>query len=383
MPYFLKYYFDVNQENKKLRPQVDLEGNADCYNLGYVENVIKGQLLAELVPLSPDMKVNQHSAHLYDEMILPQGPNTCVDPEHPHYLIATANGYPFYHNGTVQVKKTLEIPSNVDFHIGNIFFVGDTIVHGTVRAGFEVESNNVIIHKNVEGAVIRARRNMHVMEGVRGGAGGHCLLAAGKNLRISFAEKAELRAGKNMLVMGSTLHSDMYVGNNLFVRQRVMGGTIQCQNTIYVGGNVGNSAFIPTHLYLGYNPAELRKLEQVERAITQFAEKIRNYENQLRHKTEEKDLLERKLTMSCERRDHLQTYRNQLWKTIRSVDDTIGSRLVIKGTVYPGVEIAIGQALMSIKEESRNVCFTLQGQEVIMRSAERIDERVLIPEADA
>lgn len=52
MDMYLRHYFDPNFDYQSLRPTPAGQGDTDCYNLGYVQNVVKGQILAELVPLA-------------------------------------------------------------------------------------------------------------------------------------------------------------------------------------------------------------------------------------------------------------------------------------------------------------------------------------------
>ena len=54
MPYFLKHYFDPYYDYMDPAPRVDAEGHADNFSLGYVHNVVKGQVLAELIPFEKD-----------------------------------------------------------------------------------------------------------------------------------------------------------------------------------------------------------------------------------------------------------------------------------------------------------------------------------------
>ena len=48
--YYLRHYFNPDFDYLNLKPGGD-NGASDVYSLGYVQNVIAGQVLAELVPL--------------------------------------------------------------------------------------------------------------------------------------------------------------------------------------------------------------------------------------------------------------------------------------------------------------------------------------------
>ena len=105
-------------------------------------------------------------------------------------------------------------------------------VHGSVRSGFSVQANNLRIMGMVEGGVARARRDLMVDGGARGGAGQHCLLDAGDKLLTPFLEKIEARARGNMVVEKYCLYSTVYAGANMVVREQVYGSTINAYGSV-------------------------------------------------------------------------------------------------------------------------------------------------------
>ncbi len=48
--YYLRHYFNPDFDYLNLKPGGD-SGSTDVYSLGYVPNVIAGQVLAEILPL--------------------------------------------------------------------------------------------------------------------------------------------------------------------------------------------------------------------------------------------------------------------------------------------------------------------------------------------
>ena len=158
---YLQHYFNPDFDYLQLQPIVSVKGQADLYNLGYVQNVVKGQVIAEMIPL--EAIENPIPRFVLEQEKFPQGPNTYIDPAYPHYLLSDVNGYVFYYNGKISVKKVLNVRSNVDFHTGNIAFVGDVMVHKDVKAGFQLQANTIIINGMVEGGEVRSRKDMKIM----------------------------------------------------------------------------------------------------------------------------------------------------------------------------------------------------------------------------
>ncbi|MDE5831939.1 MAG: FapA family protein, partial [Desulfovibrio sp.] len=227
MKYYLKHFFNPDHDHQNAKPGGGLgtDENADVYSMGYAQNVIPGQLLAQIVPLdqvagTPDPRFIRNSP------ALPQGANTVVHPDHPDYLIADSRGYVFYNEGKITVKGLLNVRQNVDFRTGNIFFVGDMAVHGSVRSGFSAQANNLRVKGMVEGGIVRARRDLMVDGGARGGSGQHCLLDAGGKLLSPFLEKVEARARGNMAIEKYCLYSTVYAGANMIVRGQMYGSVV-------------------------------------------------------------------------------------------------------------------------------------------------------------
>ena len=251
MQYYLRHYFNPDFDYLRPKPGVGEDGeSSDLYSLGYVQNVIAGQLLAEVIPLE-QAGAEPDPRFVLSRPVLPGGANTRVDPAYPNYLLSTSNGYVFYNNGKITVKRLLNVRQDVSFRTGNIFFVGDMAVHGSVRSGFSVQANNLRIMGMVEGGVARARRDLMVDGGARGGAGQHCLLDAGDKLLTPFLEKIEARARGNMVVEKYCLYSTVYAGANMVVREQVYVSTINAYGSVYVGRQLGNKAAISTKIYLG------------------------------------------------------------------------------------------------------------------------------------
>lgn len=368
MSWYLQHYFDPDMDHLRLKPANGSGASADLYNLGYVQNVVTGQVLAQVMPLesvpTPDPRF------ILQDPILPVGPNTRIDPEHSTYLLATSNGYVFYYNGLITVKKLLNVRSDVSFQTGNIFFVGDMAVHGSVRAGFEVQANNVLIKGMVEGGSVRARRDIAIIGGARGGAGHHCMLDAGGTLRSSFLEKVETRARGNIMVEKYCLHSTVYAGANVVIQGRAYGCTINAYGALLVNEQLGNMAAVPTRIFLGYDPMRIRQLEKIDAQMGVLSETITHLTAVAGHLPPDANPTTRKLAICMQNRDHLLERRATLWESLHTDEQAAEHcRLLVRGKVFPGVEVAIGRAFMTVEKPMTDVIFYLEQDEVVVRDA--------------
>ena len=367
MQYYLRHYFNPDFDYLRPKPGVGEDGeSSDLYSLGYVQNVIAGQLLAEVIPLE-QAGAEPDPRFVLSRPVLPGGANTRVDPAYPNYLLSTSNGYVFYNNGKITVKRLLNVRQDVSFRTGNIFFVGDMAVHGSVRSGFSVQANNLRIMGMVEGGVARARRDLMVDGGARGGAGQHCLLDAGDKLLTPFLEKIEARARGNMVVEKYCLYSTVYAGANMVVREQVYGSTINAYGSVYVGRQLGNKAAISTKIYLGYDPLSIRQLEKIDKIISGLSQSITHLKAVAGHLPPDANEASRKLARLVEQRERIMKQRTELWSKLYLDENYMQNcRLMVPGKVYPGVEISVGRAFMLVERPYENVLFRLCYDEIMV-----------------
>ena len=367
MQYYLRHYFNPDFDYLRPKPGVGEDGeSSDLYSLGYVQNVIAGQLLAEVIPLE-QAGAEPDPRFVLSRPVLPGGANTRVDPAYPNYLLSTSNGYVFYNNGKITVKRLLNVRQDVSFRTGNIFFVGDMAVHGSVRSGFSVQANNLRIMGMVEGGVARARRDLMVDGGARGGAGQHCLLDAGDKLLTPFLEKIEARARGNMVVEKYCLYSTVYAGANMVVREQGYGSTINAYGSVYVGRQLGNKAAISTKIYLGYDPLSIRQLEKIDKIISGLSQSITHLKAVAGHLPPDANEASRKLARLVEQRERIMKQRTELWSKLYLDENYMQNcRLMVPGKVYPGVEISVGRAFMLVERPYENVLFRLCYDDIIV-----------------
>lgn len=368
MRYYLRHYFNPDFDHQAAKPGGGLgnDDGADVYSLGYAQNVIAGQILAEIMPAEKAPK-DADKRWYRDTESLPQGPNTRIDPQYPQYLVADSKGYVFYNDGKITVKRLLNVRQDVSFHTGNIFFVGDICVHGSVRSGFSVQGDNVRIMGMVEGGIARARRDLMVEGGCRGGSSQHCLLDAGAKLLTPYVEKAEARARENMVIEKYCLYSTVYAGANMIVRGQMYGATVNCLGSVYVGSQLGNRAGIPTKIYLGYDPFAIRQLEKIDAVIAELSQAVTHLNAVAGHLPPDANETTRKLARLSGHREKMLKRRAAIWDMVNVDDSTLQNcRLMVPGKVYPGVEIAIGKAYMQVERPYENSIFRLCYNEIVV-----------------
>ena len=379
--YYLHHYFDPDFSHMKLSPLVSDDGSTDYHYLGYVQNVVAGQVLAELGDLDTIPVGKRDPRFIYKEHRLPVGPNTDLHHHSPNKIVATANGYVFYHNGLISVKKLLNIRGNVGFHTGNIFFVGDLSVHGDIQTGFAVHAANVLVKQHIESAKIKSLNDIVCLGGVKGAefpqADGsssspplpNTLLEAGGSIRLPFCERVQLRARGNVIIDGHCLHSTIYAGGNVIIRGRLQGGAVYANHLVYVENQLGSDYSTATKILMGYDPFDFLLVQKLESKIRYHQGKVDYFRSQASRNPvmaqefgPRRDLAEHKLYL-------MQQKRSALWQNLRQ-DEVLARkcRLVVPGTIMPGCEVSIGQADYHTGRQVQNAAFYLERDSVVCSS---------------
>ncbi|MDR2669195.1 MAG: FapA family protein [Desulfovibrio sp.] len=385
--YYLHHYFDPDFRHTQLSPVWEPDGSISSRYLGYVQNVVRGQVLAELTDLKFVSENARDPRFIYHERRLPIGPNCAAHESNPDKIVAAANGYVFYNNGLISVKRLLNIRNDLGFHTGNVFFVGDVAVHGDVQTGFALHAANVLVKGHIESSKVKGVGDVVCLKGIRGNAAlasdeekqeeqqkeepliPSTLVQAGGNLRLPFCEHVQLRAHGNIIIDGSCLHSMVYVGGNLVVKGRLQGGTVFANKLIYVESRLGSDYSVPTRVMMGYDAFDYLQLQKIETRIAYLKDRKAFFESMgSRNQVMEQEYAERLKLVKFELRALSQRHKI-LWNRFEQ-DGLRASecRLVVPGRVMPGCEIYIGAGYLQTHDTDSDVTFYLEDDEVKMRS---------------
>ncbi|MCL1939042.1 MAG: FapA family protein [Desulfovibrionaceae bacterium] len=383
--YYLYHYFDPDFSHINLAPVEGTDGTADPRFLGYVQNVVAGQVLAEIIDLEAFPQIKVDPRFLHSAKHLPIGPNCAQHKENPDKIVATANGYVFYHNGLINVKKLLNVRSNVGFHTGNIFFVGDLAVHGDVQTGFAVQAGNVLIKGHIESAKVKGAGDVVCLSGIKGDntsmvsdspektvdSGAQMpstLIEAGGNIRIPFCEHVQLRARGNVIIDGSCLHSTLYVEGNLVVKGRLQGGAVYANALVYVEGQLGSDYSVPTKIMMGYKPFDFLTLQKLESQIAYLKDRQAFFERMAKRNQVMEQEYAPRLELTSMKLKILLSKHRELWRKF-AVDEEHAPkcRIVVPGKVMPGCEIGIARAFLKTNHMEFDTTLMLVGDEIISR----------------
>jgi uncharacterized protein (DUF342 family) len=363
MPYVLTHHFDPDFEQRRLRPKSRDDGSVDQFDLGYVQNVAAGQLLAEWTPLAPGEDAPD-GAIGSENTAFPHGEGCKVDPDNPLRLLAAVNGHVARIDGRITVRETLPIGRDIDFHTGNIVALGDVIIGGDIRPGFTVMGRHVTVTGLVLAARVRAMGNVTCNGGIQGG--GKATLRAGRSLRARFCENAVLHAAQNILIDGSAMHCRLFAGEKLAVKGRLAGGEIYCGEAVYVGEQLGGGGQSQTRILLGYDPERIHKDQHIKAGLRQALLDVEACRVDMGRGGEAaKDCAE----VLAQGEQRIETFRRQLkrlWESPAATRRFSSCRVIVPGRIGDNVEISIGEAHAVIPEDTRDAVVRYQDGEIVV-----------------
>ncbi len=372
--YYLYHYFDPDFDYMNLKPKEQQNGKVDFYNLGYVQNVVRDQVLAEWKEVSPEEMDKYDKRFLFTEKRFPMGRGCGINPKNPDQLIALVNGYVYYdEEGRICVKELLNVRRNVDFHTGNIYFVNNIVVHGDVKTGFEVQGNSILVKGIVEGARVVALNSIAVEGGVKGE--GRALLRAERNIKVKYAENATLLARHSLLDEGHCLHSRVFVGRNLVIKGKSVGGKLYSQRQIVVEGDLGGGMNVPTIVVLGYDPVDMYQFSTLEEKLDALNSRLALLKLK-QHKHKDQEPL---LTMEIQEiNNKIRILSRRMAKISAKIKTTDFSkcRLIVGGGIYPGVEISIGPAFYKVNDFLKGTTFFFRDNEIVIAKFEKLKHRL-------
>jgi uncharacterized protein (DUF342 family) len=243
------------------------DGRVDYRELGTIENVTKGQVLASKTPLGPGlpgMSVLGEEIPARDgkEVHLRAGQNVVLSDDSLH-VTALIDGQPKIDGSRISVQPMIVIMGDVDFSTGNINFQGSVRIGGNILPGFTVKATQDIeIGGVVEGASIESGGKVSVKGGVRQ----HSVITSHADVTVRFVDsESSITTRANLIVVESAMHSSLTAGLAIKVGKKLIGGTAQAGEFIsaeQIGATAG------THTVLDVRHGRQTKvIEQLQRAI--------------------------------------------------------------------------------------------------------------------
>lgn len=250
----VKFFVDL----REMRPEEREDGSVDHRELGLVKNVVKGQVIAEKVPMRPGREGRTVKGKVLPvrqvvDRRLEGGANTAVTKDGLK-LVALVDGHAYIdRERRLAVSDTFTLNRSVDMSTGNIRTNGHCVIRGAVHDGFVVEAKgNVEIHGEVEGAQITSHGgDVTIRLGVHGHIKGE--IRAKGTIRAKFIENCRLVEADEIVVDEHVLHSRVVARRRLQVEGRpglICGGEVKAVLSITCL-ELGAPAYTKTSVWIG------------------------------------------------------------------------------------------------------------------------------------
>ena len=368
---YISYNFETDP--KKLRAQVDEEGNVDYKKLNNIQNVIADQPLAQKIPAQrgkggKTLFGRYLEAKNGKDIQIQLGANVKLDRDGVT-IKAEIDGEVMLVNGKVTVEPIKYLDA-VNVKTGDVKFVGTVVIKGNVQEGYKVEATNIEVNGIVDKSRLEATGNIIVRQGIFGKGEG--FIKAGKSLWAKFINDTTVEVEENVIVSDSIVNSTVTAMKNIVLRGKkaqIIGGHLMATEEICARKVSSPGGGTETILEVGVDPRAKKRLEELQ---NQQAKSTKEYENcdldiqtleqqkKLRKKLpQEKEEKLKTLKERCEQiSEELEVMTDEINKIQEHLRDlkAIG-KVKVEGDVYAGVKIYIRDVLDEVKIDTKSVTF--------------------------
>lgn len=262
--------------DKQLVPRKLEDGSVDYRDLGLIVNVRTNDLLCEITHETQ----GEEGMNVYGQVIMPrpgrppivpQGINTVLSADGTK-LFASDSGNLVYKGGRFNVETTFSISSDIDVKTGNINFLGDVVINGSVQEGFSVTAGkSITISGMVTGATLTANGDITVKNGVFAST----VKSQYGNINIAFGENDTITTRGN-LTSTSLVACRIKIEGDLDCTKNpgaLVGGDCSVMGKFAVA-QLGHKSYTPTIISVGSTTNLLLEMDSLEKQCTAIDEYI-------------------------------------------------------------------------------------------------------------
>ncbi|MDH5720858.1 MAG: FapA family protein [Spirochaetia bacterium] len=359
---------------KKIEFKEDESGRVDFLAKDLIENVVQGQVLAELMPA----KKGKNGKTVTNKYMpakdgrpaeLRPGKGTIVSDD-GNRIIAERNGQVVFVSGKLNVEEIYTVGGDVGLDTGNIMFLGSVVVRGSVSDNMEVKAaGNIDIGGNVGKSRVEAEGDIVIRSGIMGRDEAVIESTTG-SVYAKFIQNAKVSVEKDVVISEGLMHSKIDAAGKVVCngkRAQIVGGEIMAGEEIRCK-QLGAQASTPTTVIVGINPKILQQIKQIEKIENQAKEKLDKIEQNIRtlnvqkksttveFSPEKEEMLEKMVHAEEKLKERLEeaTYEKD---QLREYMDTLAThgKIHVEKTLFPGVTVEINNARLAIRDEYQHV----------------------------
>lgn len=365
-------------------PVIGEDGYIDYKNLNLINNATVGQPLAKRIAATvgePGKSVTGKEIPGIEgkDRALPKGKNTEISSDNADLLVATREGAITFANNLVSIDNVYKLKDDVGTATGNIDFVGSLLISGDVTSGFKVKAaGNIEIGKNIEDAEVISGGSVVAKGGFVGSGKG--VILAKEDVFVKYVENQQIEAGHDVNIGGGAMNASIVAGNAVYqkgLKAVIVGGSVTAHNLIETN-TIGSEMGTPTLVRVGYSPAimraiqeleaKLKQLEKDESKIKQALYSLVRLELDNRLSPKQKEALEQLRAHSLEIPNLRQSYEDQKQEFLGKLRENKTAKIIVKGHVYPGAIIQVGLLKKEINKLIGSCSFGVTRDQIVIIS---------------
>ena len=362
------------------------DGSIDFREVNFTPNVRQEQRIAQRIPpvsgtAGKDVTGRLLPAQEGEDHLLQTG---------AHVRMVVEDGVECFYSeieGGLQVSKSgeelsvielLQINDDVSFSTGNLNFGGEVVVKGSVLQGFSVKAGgDITVTGTVEtGATVVSQQNITVGKGI---VGRRTKIMAKGGVSAQFVQEATVMAGQDIELGNFAYHADLRTGGKLTIAKgkgrnggSIMGGQVWARQGLEAH-LAGTKAHTATLLVAGLELEQAQKLDKLNASIDicfQHIVKILQRFNleqvdvsQIRHMIAAAAGPRQKILAQAARRlGQVTQIHQKLMAARKALQEELGDiqkevEIQIHETVFPGVEIRLGEYRLKMVDEIKGPRF--------------------------
>ena len=263
---------------------------------------------------------------------------------------------------SVKVSSRQVVAQDIDYETGNIFSRDAIEIKGSIRPKFKVNAlGDVLVHGDIEKAQVRSDANVVVKGGV---IGKYATIHARGDIDIAFVVQGRLFGGNKLVLRQHGSYCRLHSSGELHCNpsSRIIASQLVAFGSITTG-NIGSDIAPRSLLAAAVAPEQLQHFFELRRTIADQNEVIETLRRRMGLNAASEEL-EELIEAHEENRKQLARLNLIFPKDREPADHGLSHALectiVVKGKVFFGTEIRIGNGQMILPMTMNNVCFRLQ-----------------------
>ena len=361
-------HFDVSSQP---RIAVSESGQANMKELGLLENVTVGFILATLIP----PKYGIQGRNVCGEILYPEEPRTATLLSGKNVTVST-DGTELIsdidgrvvldRDGRISVENIYVVNGDVGPATGNVNFLGTVVISGKVCSDYRVKAaQKILVSGSVEGAIIEAGQEITVKGGVAGG--GHALLQSPGDIHLKFAQDSKIFCGGSLFVDHDLIRVTVVAAQSIQVKGAIIGGVVTAPTI--TAGRIGSETEVHTIVEFGISSRCKLICSNLEQEFITARDNLIKLRKKLQplvaHYNARKIMtVEEKSTMES-LENAVSELETKVLSLSASVRDAISNpsadvrgEVRVAGATYPGVILSTNRQVRAVTHEVKNLAAT-------------------------